>query len=386
MIPARVFPFPTWSGTVVAILWVWLVASPTLESQSKRAKKPVLKGGTEVVLPVEVEGADGMDFHLHLPRGWKSRTRKTYPALLALHGNGQAAASNFRTCCQLSQKKTPLIVIAPAYQKEKRFNAPCWPQDVCMKAFDWLRQQAVSEWHADPEQFFVQGFSMGGSYASLYVLHEQARRKEGQPLPIRGAILNSGGGAELASDLATGRAFALHRGGAGDRGAGKGECGSGYAPGGELLLSPGRGRAFPSDPGHEAHRESRVSGAGQAAPLRGMRAGQVGRKGDRLVQESDQEGTVSGLSPETDRAAGEVVATGAPPRSARTGAWRRCNDLPVMVAELEAWKQWEAAFEADRSGQAAKSRPLFEALVKAHPRTEAGRRAQDRLTWLEGRD
>ena len=66
-------------------------------------------------------------------------------------------------------------------------------------------------------------------------------------------------------------------------------------------------------------------------------------------------------------------------------------DLPTMVRELEAWKQLKTAVEADDpegaddpgGAEGVEARAAYEAVVKAHARTEAGRRARARLTWMD---
>jgi len=348
----------------------------------KKTKTPVLKGGSDVVLPLEVSGGEGMEFHLHLPRGWKAKSKKKkYPVLLALHGNGQAPENAFRKFCQLSTKKTPLIVMAPKYQKEKRFNAERWPQDVCMAAFTWLREQAMDRFHGDPDQFFVQGFSMGGSYASLYACHLLEKRKPGERFPVCGVILNSGvaysprmkwpenvpslfivGELETAVRGTINVVESMQR------------AGNGYFRQGtdvRFHLIPGMKHAV----NQECLDLARQLIFEECGPTRAPEKEIASFKKDlrkepfrvtrlRRIERSAQ--------PELGGAGGERLQK----------AIAKLYDLPVMVSELEAWKLWEEAVKADRPS-APERRKAYESLAKSHPKTEAGRRAKDRLGWMD---
>jgi acetyl esterase/lipase len=364
------------------ILLLLFTLSIAVPAQKKRSKTPRLKGGSDVVLPLEVPGGEGMEFHLHLPSGWKARSRKkNYPTLLVLHGNGQAPENAFRKFRSLSTKKTPLIVMAPKYQKEKRFNAERWPRDVCMKGFDWLREQAMEQWHGDPDRFFVEGFSMGGSYSCLYVTHMMAKRKEGQALPIRAVILNSGvafragmewpeqvptlctvgeketavlGRINLVKDM-TAAANGLLRGGADVR----------------FHLIPGMKHAV----NQECLNLARDLIFEECGPARSPE-----KEIALFKRKLRREGFPVTRLRRIERMARSLSRDSRAERIQKSIA--KLYDLPAMVSELEAWKLWENAIEADKPSSPER-RNAYEALVKSHPKTEAGRRAKDRLGWMD---
>jgi dienelactone hydrolase len=366
-------------AAALAAIWLLLAAAGTAPAQ--KAKPRRLKGGSETVLSVEAKGAEGMPFHLHLPSGWREKSRTKYPVLLALHGNGQAPEgilSRYRT---LSGKKSPLVIIAPHYQKEKRFDGEVWPREACMAAFDWLREKVAAEWNGDPERFFVQGFSMGGSYASLYVAHLLEAAKAGGSFPIRAVILNSGTARgpqmkwpkDVPSLFIVGEKETAVRGTINVVESMRRAANAFLRQGGDVRfhLIPGMGHAVNQDCLDLANKLIFQ----ECEPLRSLDKEIAGfKRGLRR-----EERPVTRLM---------VLERAAAPLTGDTRAERihkslaQLHSLPQMVRELEAWKQWEAAVQADREG-AAERRAAYEALTRSHPDTEAGRRAKDRLGWID---
>lgn len=359
---------------------VLLLGAGALPAQSGRA--PRLKGGADFVLPITIEGAEGMEVHLHLPPGWKKKSKKQFPVLLALHGNGQAPQSAFRKHRPLSQKKTPLIVMAPKYQKEKRFNAERWPQEVCLRAFDQLRERAITEWHGDPDRFFVQGFSMGGSYSCLYLAHAVAALKEGEVCPIRAVILNSGRAFSSQMKWPERVPLLFVVGEKETAVLGKINMVKEMRDTANLLFRAGRDVRYHEIPGmkHAVNQAclefTRAVIFEECGPERKL--GKDVAAFRKRLQKKEQ-WPVSRLHRFEQRARG--LPDGKPAERLRQSIGQ-LYDLPAMVKELEAWKQLQAAVEADKPGSAA-ARAAYAAVVKAHPRTEAGRRAQARLTWLD---
>jgi len=367
------------AGMVLLLVFTLSVAAP---GQKKGSKAPKLKGGSDVVLPLEVQGGEGMEFHLHLPSGWKAKSsKKQYPVLLVLHGNGQAPENAFRKFRPLSTKKTPLIVIAPKYQKEKRFNAERWPQDVCVAAFEWLRVQAIQCWHGDQQRFFVQGFSMGGSYASLYLCHLVEKSQPATPFPVRAAILNSGVAysgrmkwpESMPSLFTVGEMETAVRGTINVVESMQRAANAYFRQGADIRyhLIPGMKHAVNQEcldlasalifeecgPTRSAEKEIASFKKGlRKERFRVTRLRRIERLARSLPRDS-----------RADRIQKSIA---------------KLYDLPVMVSELEGWKLWEEAMKSDKPGSPDR-RKAYEALAKSHPKTEAGQRAKDRLTWMD---
>ncbi len=372
------FP-PRVAGLILLLLFSLSAANP---AQKKRKKAPVLKGGSDVVLPVEVEGGEGMEFHLHLPSGWKAKSKKRrYPILLVLHGNGQAPTGAFRKYRQLSKKKTPLIVIAPKYQKEKRFNAERWPQDVCMKAFEWLRKQAMDHYNGDRDGFFVQGFSMGGSYASLYVTYLIKQWQLAEHFPVRGVILNSGVAysrtmkwpENVPSLFVVGELETAVRGTINVVESMQRAANEFHRQGGDVRfhLIPGMKHTVNQECLDIAQRLIFE----ECAPVRSLKK-EISTFKKRLQKEPYRVTRLRRI----ERITRSLPQSSRMDRIQKSIA--RLHDLPVMVSELEAWKLWEDAVKGDKPG-ADDRRTAYEALAKSHPKTEGGRRAGDRLIWMD---
>ncbi len=113
--------------------------------------------------PVASEGAEGMTGYLFLPDAIPAGRR--VPLLFVLHGNGDSGKGRHRNLSNVSSKDDPIIVVGIQYQKEVKFNAALWPGDVTLRSFEWLLAKVVKEQPADPENVYVQGFSMGCGYA-----------------------------------------------------------------------------------------------------------------------------------------------------------------------------------------------------------------------------
>ncbi|MBN2491360.1 MAG: alpha/beta hydrolase fold domain-containing protein [Planctomycetes bacterium] len=371
-------PLARGATALVAVLLSALCAGAVA---AQKRTPPRLKGGSEVVLPVAVKGAEGMSFHLHLPSGWTPKSKAKYPVLLALHGNGQAPQGNFAKFRALSTKKTPLIVVAPHYQKEPQFNAEVWPREVCLAVFDWLREQSVTEWHGDSTRFFVQGFSMGGSYASLYVAHAAGATKAGEPLGIRGAILNSGTAwspqmswpKNLPSLFIVGEKETAVRGSINVVASMRQAANGFLRQGGDVRfhLIQGMGHAVNA----ECVELARALLFEECAAL-----GALDREIADLKRRIRQETRPLSRLRQLEQAA--AARPGAAPDDAIHRSLAQLRALPAMVRELEALTHWEAAVQADRQG-AADRRAAYEALVRSHPDTEAGRRAKNRLDWMD---
>ena len=372
------FP-PRVAGLILLLLFSLSAANP---AQKKRKKAPVLKGGSDVVLPVEVEGGEGMEFHLHLPSGWKAKSKKRrYPILLVLHGNGQAPTGAFRKYRQLSKKKTPLIVIAPKYQKEKRFNAERWPQDVCMKAFEWLRKQAMDHYNGDRDGFFVQGFSMGGSYASLYVTYLIKQWQLAEHFPVRGVILNSGVAysrtmkwpENVPSLFVVGELETAVRGTINVVESMQRAANEFHRQGGDVRfhLIPGMKHTVNQECLDIAQRlifeECRRS-AGIDKDIAAFKK-RLKKNPRRLTDFLQIERLAAALpkGSRADRINKSVV---------------QLSDHPLMVREREAWKLLAEARKADRPDNPDRKK-AYAALARSHPKTEAGRIAKDRVAWID---
>jgi len=351
-----------------------LLALPATAHPQK--KKP-LKGGREYSLQVEAAGAEGMGFQLHLPRGWKQKSKKKYPVLLVLHGNGGAPERTLQTFKKLSTRKTPLIIIAPGYQKERRSGAPAWPEAVCTSAFNWLFEQAITVWHGDPERRFVQGFSMGGSRASFY-MRDLAGSGKGSAL--RGLILNSGVAYNESMKWPTGVPILFVVG---------------------ELETDMRGKNYVQLMKRTANSVFRTGADVRHHLIEGMGHSVNGECIElvrRLIFEE------CGRTPGVEKAIAafmkrlkknprrmtgylriekQAAALPAGSRSDRINkSMVRLSDLPLMVREREAWKLLAEARAADTRDNPDR-RKAYSALTRSHPKTEAGRIARDRLTWID---
>jgi hypothetical protein len=137
--------------------------------------------------PVTSDGADGMTAYQFLPDVAPGRR---YPMLFVLHGNGDRGENRHRNMTRVSTKEFPVFVFGVQYQKGVKFNDPCWDQEVCWKAFDWIREKALKENPIDPDQVYCQGFSMGGGYTGMYSFH--LWKKDPAKFPFRALFFSSG--------------------------------------------------------------------------------------------------------------------------------------------------------------------------------------------------
>jgi acetyl esterase/lipase len=138
--------------------------------------------------PIAIDGANGMTAYLFVPDG--AATGRKYPLLFVLHGNGDKGENRHRNLSRVSTKEFPVFVVGVQYQKDTKFNSECWPQDVCWKAFDWLREKALKEHPVDPAQVYCQGFSMGGGYCGMYSMH--LWKQDSAKFPFRALFFSSG--------------------------------------------------------------------------------------------------------------------------------------------------------------------------------------------------
>jgi len=340
-------------------------------------KSKPLKGGREYNLQVEVAGAEGMGYHLHLPRGWKVKSKKKYPVLIVLHGNGGAPERTLQVFRKLSTKKTQLILIAPGYQKERRSGAPAWPETVCTSAFSWLFEKATTQWHGDPDRRFIQGFSMGGSYASYY-----ARALDGtkDKAAVRGVILNSGvayGGKEK-WPAGVPSLFVVGEQETDIRGTNyvkvmKQVANSVFRTGADVRhhLMAGMGHTV-NDKCVELVRRLIFEECRRSAGIDKDIAAFKKRlkKNPRRLTDFLQIERLAAALPKgsrADRINKSVV---------------QLSDHPLMVRDREAWKLLAEARKADRPDNPDRKK-AYAALARSHPKTEAGRIAKDRVAWID---
>lgn len=357
---------------------LFLLVAVALGASAQRKKAPKLKGGKSQLLDVEVDGAEGMRFYLHLPKGWKAKSKHTYPVLLTLHGNGGSPSRMLDTFEPLSSKKSPLIILSLGYQKEQRSNAPQWPRPVANRATQWLFDTAVSEWHGDPNRLFIQGFSRGGGEACFYARHQASPEFDGKNR-LRGVVLNSGfmwssrpdwpdamtlcvAGA-LETDVngtnyveaATQCANSLFRKGIPVR----------------RHLIPGMGHAV-NAACVELVRDLIFEECASSASLKNDAR-------DLKKRWRKHERRYTALRHLKQRL--ESLEAG----SERDGIAKILGALEAderFAAERTAWDALAEARKADKPG-AAGGRAAYEALAKSHPKTEAGRIAKDRLEWID---
>lgn len=354
-------------------LLILFAFSLTATAQSKKS----LAGGREFDLQVKADGAEGMGFQLHLPRGWKKKSKRKFPVLMVLHGNGGAPERTLQRFLRLSTKKTPLIIVSPGYQKERQSGAPTWSEDVSCGAFAWIFKQAVTHWHGDPDRLFVQGFSLGGSFASYYLQH--VARTEKQP-GLRGAILNSG-------VAVTGRTK--------------------WPSSFPVLFIVGeqetnmRGKNYVEALGRTANAAFRAGTDARFHLMPGM-GHSVNDDCIELIERLIFEECKSGVTLEKALATFKKRLKKNPRRmtefqritrqaealekSSRADRIRKTMEQlsasPEMVREREAWQLLGQARKADRKG-APERKTAYESLAKSHPKTEAGRIAAERLTWID---
>ncbi len=138
--------------------------------------------------PVEVEGATGMNAYLFSPEGVQPGRR--YPLLYVFHGNGDGAEGRHRNLSNVSSKDYPVFVIACQYQKEAKMGSEGWGPEVTRNAFRWLLDKTLKEQPVDPDQVYLQGFSMGAGVIGQWAY--RWFKDEPESMPFRGLFFNGG--------------------------------------------------------------------------------------------------------------------------------------------------------------------------------------------------
>jgi predicted esterase len=167
-------------NTTTALLMVPLVTA-ALPSQKG------LGQGDLKTIPVKETGYEGMVYHLFTPKG--VRPGKLYPLVYALHGNGQNAETHARSIAKISTAELPVFVVAPQYQKEKKFNAPVYPG--AGEIFAMILRTTLKDCPIDKGRVILEGFSMGSNYSTAWINALANRTKQDNPFPFRAAWLNS---------------------------------------------------------------------------------------------------------------------------------------------------------------------------------------------------
>jgi predicted esterase len=161
-----------------------LLASAAPQAAEKPAK---VTGGERLTVDVRHPGAEGIQYHLFVPKA--CQPGKTYPLLFALHGNGHAAATMRNQLEACSSDALPVFIVAPQYQKGMTFNDPRWEDSLLFdEVFPLILKEVQAKYPIAPSRRYLCGFSMGGMYSCQWAYQQ---RKAGEPFPFRALFLYS---------------------------------------------------------------------------------------------------------------------------------------------------------------------------------------------------
>lgn len=137
---------------------------------------------------VDIPGAEGMNAFWFQPDG--IIPGKRYPLLFVLHGNGDGAEGRHRNLSNVSSKEHPVFVVAIQYQKEAKMGSEGWGREVTRKSWDWLLEKSMKELPVDPDQVYLQGFSMGAGFVGSWAY--SLWKDSPETLPFRALFFNGG--------------------------------------------------------------------------------------------------------------------------------------------------------------------------------------------------
>jgi predicted esterase len=91
---------------------------------------------------------------------------RTYPLVVALHGNGSKSDGHCRNIAKVSTAGAPCFVVAPQYQQGNKFNNPRYPRSNDL--FKTMLDAVLAKYPIDESRLVLQGFSMGGNYLASW--------------------------------------------------------------------------------------------------------------------------------------------------------------------------------------------------------------------------
>lgn len=177
-------------GTALLCAILLLASAGALRAAEKPGPGPKpakASGGERLAVDVKHPGAEGMQYHLFVPKALQPG--KTYPLLFALHGNGHAAATMRNQLEGCSSDALPVFIVAPQYQKGMKFNDPRWEESLLFnEVFPLILKEVQAKYPIAPSRRYLCGFSMGGMYSCQWAYRQ---RKAGEAFPFQALFLYS---------------------------------------------------------------------------------------------------------------------------------------------------------------------------------------------------
>jgi predicted esterase len=175
----RCLRLPTlFAVAVIAVVAVVVMASPAA-AQRKKSKSGMGQGEFVKVDFTEPDW-QGAYYTVFIPKG--VTPRRTYPLVVALHGNGAKSDGHCRNLAKVSTAEAPAFVVAPQYQKGNKFNNPLYtPTGKFLKT---MLDAVIAKYPIDESRLVLQGFSMGGNTLASWTYAWMGEDAAGYPFDL----------------------------------------------------------------------------------------------------------------------------------------------------------------------------------------------------------